>query len=87
MSCNASYTRFNFFLESFSSELQFDMHSYLHKIFILAKSGCYTGLSSKLPSLMFVSGPVLTLTLDGAEKSLMHLRAAISAGSCGGGDP
>jgi hypothetical protein len=78
-------------LESFSYELQFDMHfymhSYLHKIFILAKSGCYTGLSSKLPSLMFVSGPVLTLTLDGAEKSLMHLRAAISAGSCGGGDP
>jgi hypothetical protein len=29
------------FLESFSYELQFDMHSYLHKIFILAKSGCY----------------------------------------------
>jgi hypothetical protein len=24
---------------------------------------------------------------DGAEKSLMHLRAAINAGSCGGGDP
>jgi hypothetical protein len=35
------------FLESFSYELQFDMHfymhSYLHKIFILVKSGCYTG--------------------------------------------
>jgi hypothetical protein len=30
---------------------------------------------------------VLTLALDGAEKSLMHLRAAISVGSCGGGDP
>jgi hypothetical protein len=36
---------------------------------------------------MFVSKPVLTLALDGAEKSLMHLRAAISAGLCGGGDP
>jgi hypothetical protein len=36
---------------------------------------------------MFISGPVWTLELDGAEKSLMHLRAAISAGSCGGGDP
>jgi hypothetical protein len=36
---------------------------------------------------MFVSRPVLTLALDGAEKSLMHLRAATSAGSCGGGDP
>jgi hypothetical protein len=30
-----------YFLESFSYELQFDMHSYLHKNFILAKSGCY----------------------------------------------
>jgi hypothetical protein len=29
------------FLESFSYELQLDMHSYLHKNFILAKSGCY----------------------------------------------
>jgi hypothetical protein len=29
------------FWESFSYELQFDMHSYLHKNFILAKSGCY----------------------------------------------
>jgi hypothetical protein len=45
------------------------------------------GLSSKLPSLMFIFGPVLTLTLDGAEKSLMHHRATISAGSSGGGDP
>jgi hypothetical protein len=27
---------------------------------------------------MFVSGPVLTLALDGAEKLLMHLWAAIS---------
>jgi hypothetical protein len=43
-------------------------------------------LSLKLPSLMFVSGPVLMLALDKAEKSLMHLRAAISAGSCGSGD-
>jgi hypothetical protein len=31
--------------------------------------------------------PVLTLALDEAEKSLMHLRAAIIAGSCGDGDP
>jgi hypothetical protein len=31
------------FLESFSYELQLDMHSYLHKNFILAKSGCYKG--------------------------------------------
>jgi hypothetical protein len=30
------------------------------------------GLSSKLPSPTFVSGPVLTLLLDKAEKSLMH---------------
>jgi hypothetical protein len=36
---------------------------------------------------MFISEPSLTLALDGAEKSLMHLRAAISVGSCGGGDP
>jgi hypothetical protein len=28
-----------------------------------------------------------TLLLDGAEKSLMHFRPAICAGSCGGGDP
>jgi hypothetical protein len=36
---------------------------------------------------MFVSGLVLMLALGGAEKSLMHLRAAISVGSCGSGDP
>jgi hypothetical protein len=34
---------------------------------------------------MFVSRPVLTLALDGDEKSLMHFQAAISVGSCGGG--
>jgi hypothetical protein len=44
------------------------------------------GLSSKLPSVMFISGPVLTSVLDGAEKSLMYFRAAISADSCGGRD-
>jgi hypothetical protein len=44
------------------------------------------GLSLKLPSLMSISEPVLALALDGAERSVMHLRAAISAGSCGGGD-
>jgi hypothetical protein len=53
---------------------------------------CYTmlmrvGLSLKLQSPMFISGPVLSLALDRAEKSLMHLRLAISAGLCGGGDP
>jgi hypothetical protein len=41
----------------------------------------------KLPSLMFISRPVLMLALDRTKKSLMHLRAAISVGSCGGGDP
>jgi hypothetical protein len=45
------------------------------------------GLSLKLPSPMFISRLVLTLALDGAEKSLMHLGAAIGVGSCGGGDP
>jgi hypothetical protein len=53
---------------------------------------CYTilmraGLSSKLPSPTFISGPVLTLLLDGAEKSLMHFRPTICAGSYGVGDP
>jgi hypothetical protein len=37
------------------------------------------GLSLKMPSPMFVSGPVLMLALDGADKSLRHLQAAISA--------
>jgi hypothetical protein len=45
------------------------------------------GLSLKLPSLMFVSKLVLTLALDRTKKSLMHIRAAISAGSCSGCDP
>jgi hypothetical protein len=44
------------------------------------------GLSSKLPSLAFVSGLVLTLLLDGAKKSLMHFRPVIYAGSYGDGD-
>jgi hypothetical protein len=44
-------------------------------------------LSLKLPSPMFVSGPVLMLALDGAKKSFMHFRPAISAGSCGNGEP
>jgi hypothetical protein len=39
-------------LESFSYELQFDMHFYMHsylqKKFILVKSGCYTHLT-RLP--------------------------------------
>jgi hypothetical protein len=34
------------FWESFSYELQFDMHSYLHKNFILAKSGCYRPIAT-----------------------------------------
>jgi hypothetical protein len=45
------------------------------------------GLSMKQPSLMFISGLVLTLALDGAEKSLMHFRVAINVGSCGSGYP
>jgi hypothetical protein len=36
---------------------------------------------------MFVSGPVLMLALDGAQKLLMHFRVAISVVLCGGGDP
>jgi hypothetical protein len=44
-------------------------------------------LSLKPPSLMFVSGPDLTLVLNEAKKSLMHHWAAINAGSCGSGDP
>jgi hypothetical protein len=43
-------------------------------------------LSLKLPSPMLISKPVLTFALDEAEKSLMHLQAAICAGSCDGGD-
>jgi hypothetical protein len=45
------------------------------------------GLSSKLSSPIFISGPVLMMALDRAKKLLMHLQAAISAGSCGGGGP
>jgi hypothetical protein len=45
------------------------------------------GLSSKLPSLIFISGPVLMLARDGAEKSLMHFRVAIGIGSTCGVDP
>jgi hypothetical protein len=45
------------------------------------------GLSSKLSSLMFIFGPVQMLALDRAEKSLMHIRATISVGSCGIDDP
>jgi hypothetical protein len=43
--------------------------------------------SSKLPSPTFVSGLVLTLLLDGAEKLLMHFWLAIYVGSCGNDDP
>jgi hypothetical protein len=41
MPCHAMHPIQDLFWESFSYELQFDMHSYLHKNFILAKSGCY----------------------------------------------
>jgi hypothetical protein len=41
MPCHAMHPIQDLFLESFSYELQLDMHSYLHKNFILAKSGCY----------------------------------------------
>jgi hypothetical protein len=48
-------------LESFSYALQFDMHFYMHsyvdKIFILVKSGCYSLSQSKeLTSLAFCPG-------------------------------
>jgi hypothetical protein len=42
MPCYAMHPIQDLFLESFSYELQLDMHSYLHKNFILAKSGCYS---------------------------------------------
>jgi hypothetical protein len=42
MPCHAMHPIQDLFLESFSYELQLDMHSYLHKNFILAKSGCYS---------------------------------------------
>jgi hypothetical protein len=42
MPCHAMHPIQDLFWESFSYELQFDMHSYLHKTFILAKSGCYS---------------------------------------------
>jgi hypothetical protein len=48
MSCHAMHPMQDLFLESFSQVLLFDMHfymhSYLHKIFILVKSGCYNEL-------------------------------------------
>jgi hypothetical protein len=44
------HPRQDLFLESFSYELQLDMHSYLHKNFILAKSGCYTQRQTSLYS-------------------------------------
>jgi hypothetical protein len=46
-----------------------------------------TSLKLKLTFLMLVTGPVLTLLLDGAKKSLIHFQPAICVGSCGGGDP
>jgi hypothetical protein len=51
MPCYAMHPIQNLFLESFSDELQFDMHffmhSYFHKNFILVKSGCYMNFGSK----------------------------------------
>jgi hypothetical protein len=37
MPCHAMHPMQDLFLESFSYELQFDMHSYLHKIFYSCK--------------------------------------------------
>jgi hypothetical protein len=48
MPCHAMHPIQDLFLESFSYKLQLDMHSYLHKNFILAKSGCYTTRHTKL---------------------------------------
>jgi hypothetical protein len=50
MPCYAMHPIQDLFWESFSYELQFDMHSYLHKNFILAKSGCYTMAMMARPS-------------------------------------
>jgi hypothetical protein len=57
MPCRAMHPIQDLFLESFSYVLQFDvhfyMHSYLHKNFILVKSGCYMGrLSLEEPLLV-----------------------------------
>jgi hypothetical protein len=76
---------------SLDSECAADLQELLKMNVTILRGRCTmlmrAGLSLKLPSLMFVSRPVLMLALDGAEKSLMHLRAAISAGLCGGDDP
>jgi hypothetical protein len=45
MPCHAMHPIQDLFLESFSYALQFDMHSYVGKNFILVKSGCYIFLS------------------------------------------
>jgi hypothetical protein len=42
MPCHPMHPIQDLFLESYSYVLQFDMHSYVNKNFILVKSGCYT---------------------------------------------
>jgi hypothetical protein len=59
-----------YFWNVFSYELQFDMHSYLHKNFILVKSGCYTGPPVVWQKACFI------LRNDG-KVSLPHLRVAV----------
>jgi hypothetical protein len=59
-----------YFWNVFSYELQFDMHSYLHKNYILVKSGCYTG-----PPVMWQKACFI-LRNDG-KVSLPHLRVAV----------
>jgi hypothetical protein len=64
MPCHAMHPIQDLFLESFSYELQLDMHSYLHKKnFILAKSGCYMELVDHLMVQCVFSWEVWFLTL------------------------
>jgi hypothetical protein len=69
MPCNASYTRF-IFGKFFSYKLQLDMHSYLHKNFILAKSGCYK--TSNASSKAIESTSEETTCLMGLAVNLMQ---------------
>jgi hypothetical protein len=58
MPCHAMHPIQDLFLESFSYVLQFDMHSYVDKNFILVKSGCYkpTPLEESHPEIQEARG-------------------------------
>jgi hypothetical protein len=66
MPCHAIHPIKDLFLESFSYELQFDMHfymySYLHKIFILVKIGCYMVAVTRLDATL-ATGRTTRLTV------------------------